>query len=202
MEDHKMTHYSQNNEQEAILEAVKDLPTGRFLDIGAYDGETFSNTLALAELGWRGVYVEPGATAFKKLAEFWEGKVGRDKMTLIHALVGLESRDLVDFWDCGDLYSTTEKENRERFQHTAHFSEAKILMPQIGISELLQKFEPFDVVSIDTEGTSVALFTRMLYLCFFPRVICVEHDGCNLIASFYGYREVLRTSENSVFVRG
>ena len=202
-----MTHYSQNNEQEAILEAVKDLPTGRFLDIGAYDGETFSNTLALAELGWRGVYVEPGATAFKKLAEFWEGKLGRDNMTLIHALVGLESCDLVDFWDCGDLYSTTEKENRERFQHTAHFSEAKILMPQIGISELLQKFEPFDVVSIDTEGTSVALFIEMLH-CHeilgrpLPRVVCVEHDGCNLIASFYGYREVLRTSENSVFVRG
>lgn len=33
--------------------------TGFFVEIGAYDGESFSNTSALADLGWSGVYVEP-----------------------------------------------------------------------------------------------------------------------------------------------
>ena len=32
---------------------------GRFIEIGAYDGESFSNTSFLADLGWHGIYVEP-----------------------------------------------------------------------------------------------------------------------------------------------
>src|SRR5216683_8405461 len=32
---------------------------GTFVEVGAFDGETCSNTSFLADLGWRGVYVEP-----------------------------------------------------------------------------------------------------------------------------------------------
>lgn len=32
---------------------------GTFVEFGAYDGRSFSNTSFLADLGWRGVYVEP-----------------------------------------------------------------------------------------------------------------------------------------------
>ena len=32
---------------------------GLFVEVGAYDGESFSNTSGLADLGWRGHYVEP-----------------------------------------------------------------------------------------------------------------------------------------------
>ncbi len=32
---------------------------GTFVEVGAYDGETYSNTSFLADLGWRGVYIEP-----------------------------------------------------------------------------------------------------------------------------------------------
>ncbi|TWT95622.1 FkbM family methyltransferase [Neorhodopirellula pilleata] len=32
---------------------------GHFVEVGAYDGERFSNTSWLADNGWRGVYVEP-----------------------------------------------------------------------------------------------------------------------------------------------
>ena len=34
---------------------------GTFVEVGAYDGETFSNTSFLADQGWRGIYVEPVA---------------------------------------------------------------------------------------------------------------------------------------------
>src|SRR5471032_2499694 len=32
---------------------------GIFVEIGAFDGEAFSNTSFLADQGWRGLYVEP-----------------------------------------------------------------------------------------------------------------------------------------------
>jgi FkbM family methyltransferase len=41
---------------------------GVFLDVGAYDGEKFSNTLFFEEsLGWKGLCVEPLPSAFQKL---------------------------------------------------------------------------------------------------------------------------------------
>lgn len=32
---------------------------GTFVEVGAYDGVTYSHTVGLAKLGWRGVYIEP-----------------------------------------------------------------------------------------------------------------------------------------------
>jgi FkbM family methyltransferase len=40
--------------------------TGQFVEIGAYDGETFSNTSGLSDLGWRGIYVEPIPSTFEQ----------------------------------------------------------------------------------------------------------------------------------------
>jgi len=63
-----MTRYSQNDEQDVILKHF-DGRTGNFLDIGAYDGVTFSNTRALLELGWTGTLVEPNPFNSVKLIE-------------------------------------------------------------------------------------------------------------------------------------
>jgi hypothetical protein len=42
---------------------------GVFVDIGAYDGQKFSNTLFFERyLGWSGLCVEPQAAAFRKLS--------------------------------------------------------------------------------------------------------------------------------------
>jgi len=42
---------------------------GHFVEVGAYDGERFSNTSWLADNGWRGVYVEP-SRQFSQLCRF------------------------------------------------------------------------------------------------------------------------------------
>jgi FkbM family methyltransferase len=39
--------------------AFGHLKQGVFVEVGAYDGQAFSNTCFLADLGWRGLYVEP-----------------------------------------------------------------------------------------------------------------------------------------------
>lgn len=62
-----MENYSQTNEQFHILEYFKDF-TGTLYDIGANDGKTFSNSLALIELGWKAVCIEP-SSIFTKLKD-------------------------------------------------------------------------------------------------------------------------------------
>ena len=58
--------FSQRDEEQVILDHFGDR-VGTFLDVGAYDGITFSNTHALALKGWSGVCVEASPSCFVKL---------------------------------------------------------------------------------------------------------------------------------------
>ena len=57
--ENKMKDYSQTGEQQVIFDYFGPEFKGTFLDIGANDGVTFSNTYGLSLKGWRGVCVEP-----------------------------------------------------------------------------------------------------------------------------------------------
>lgn len=61
--------FSQHGQDRFVYETFfKDRAgAGIFVDIGAYDGATYSNTLLFERLGWRGVCVEPLPGAFEKL---------------------------------------------------------------------------------------------------------------------------------------
>jgi hypothetical protein len=61
--------HSQNDEERHILDAFREGPEGNFLDIGAYDRITLSNTYCLALKGWSGVCVE--ARRFEKSYPIW-----------------------------------------------------------------------------------------------------------------------------------
>lgn len=64
-----MQSYSQHGQDTFVYEAFFKGRTepGTFVDVGAYDGVTFSNTLLFERLGWMGVCVEPLPPAFSKL---------------------------------------------------------------------------------------------------------------------------------------
>lgn len=196
--------YSQNDEQDFVLEAFGDT-VGRFLDIGAGNGKLNSNTLALVERGWSGVLVEPSPLAFLELQE----RHGKNlRLTLIHAAVGLDY-DLTPFWDTAVAlgFSTTEQGNRDKWEPLAHFQEA-FYVPTVPMISILQGFPgPVDFLDIDTEGTSVDLFLEFPFARpnLYPKVICLEHDGrikeCEAIIRWFHYREVSRNAENSILVR-
>ena len=76
--------YSQHNEQEIILNFFNGR-TGRYLDIGAFDGVEMSNTLALAELGWQGTAIEPSPWVFKRLKKNYEERNLTTNVNLIEA---------------------------------------------------------------------------------------------------------------------
>lgn len=64
-----MQSYAQHGQDTFVYETFFKGRTelGTFVDVGAYDGVTFSNTLLFERLGWTGVCVEPLPPAFKKL---------------------------------------------------------------------------------------------------------------------------------------
>jgi FkbM family methyltransferase len=196
-----MKDYSQNGEQRLILEAFGGY-VGRFLEIGACDGLIVSNTLALTELGWSGVMVEPSPRAFMELQK---RHGANPNLTLVHAAVGLD-HGMSPFWDDPTIggYATTEEGNRAKWQHLAKF-QSPFYVPLIPISVILEQFPaPIDFLSIDTEGTSTDLFLAFPFATIRPRAVCVEHDGrideCLAQAQRWQYREVARNGENLVLV--
>lgn len=194
--------YSQKNEEEVILRIVGD-HVGTFLDIGAYDGYHYSNTMALVERGWSGTMVEPGLEAFQALLA---RHGGNPNLTLIHAPIQDSAWELIRFWNNTKTFSTTSKKNRDRFIHEG-FSQS-FWVPAISIGSLVIGTNfliatDFDAVSIDTEGTSVDLFKAYPLWANKPLVFCVEHDGrvdeCKEFAAQWGYRLVMGNEENLIF---
>src|SRR4030095_6950761 len=103
---------------------------GVFVDIGAYDGETFSNSLFFERtMGWTGLCVEPLPSAFQKL------KATRKAICENVCVAEFEGAHL-RFMQQLSVARTT---------HTAHVTR---------LSKLLDKHKLFhiDYCSIDTEG--------------------------------------------------
>lgn len=142
--------YSQSGEQALVLEHA---PTsGRFLDIGAGDGETFSNTRALAQRGWAGVAVEPAAWAFDRLV----ARYLPTSVLPVCAVVTAEQTGLVQFaYSRDDHLSSIDPTHVKRWQSQVPF--AYVHAAAITLAELLDTFGAFEVVSIDVEGLSVEL---------------------------------------------
>jgi len=71
LQGYMKTIYSADGEDGIIEEIMRRLcvPKGWFVEFGARDGISLSNTWRLAELGWHGVYIECDPQWFPKLKE-------------------------------------------------------------------------------------------------------------------------------------
>lgn len=171
-----MTDFSQSGEQEWILEwADRRNGHGRFLDIGAADGVTASNTRALALRGWAGIVVEPGAIQFDKLASLY---IDRGDVECVQAAVAVEASPLVRFWYSHDLVSTTNEENRDTWAELAAF--APCYVGAVTVDQLLDVFPgPWDMASVDVEGTSIELWEQLRARDAFARgaLVVVEAEN-------------------------
>ena len=196
--------YSQNNEEEIILAEFKRLAVdkGRFLDIGAWEGKGFSNTYRLAELGWRGVCVEPSPSAFSGLIK---NHADHPLITLVNAAVAQSAR-LVEWYDSnGDAISTTSIPHKTKWEVGWKVKFTQFFVYTLPIITLFDHFGyDFDFINIDVESTNLDLFVALPW----PRikdktkVICIEHDGhyndMDTFAAQYGYHPVAVNHENLI----
>lgn len=204
--------HSQNQEEAIILDYFREYPiatncAGFFLDIGAYDGKTFSNTLALAESGtWCGVCVEPSPSSFPHLKELHKD---RPAINVIEAaVVAGPSQGRIKFHDAqGDAVSTLRQEHRKRWEDGSSVKFLECEVETIGLEGLLAQFNwRFDMISLDVEGMNWELFRALPFQWLHElRLIVVEHDGhqdsMETLAIRYGFEKIHENAENLIFVR-
>jgi len=82
--------------------------TGLFVEVGAYDGESFSNTSGLADLGWNGHYLEPIPKFAKACASRHSWNAPRVKVHQVCA--GEKDGDVVTLSTAGPFTSAVQDE--------------------------------------------------------------------------------------------
>ena len=174
--------FSQNKEQAAILDFFEgeDSKKNKFLDIGANDGISFSNTHALSLLGWRGVCVEPTQVAFLKLQKLYSDN---KKIKCINA--GVSNKTGIDKihesldWETCDapqgILSTLHPDNKNRFDGMK-WAESQIILYTY---EDLEKYygletDVFDFINIDVEGHELIVLEQIENILKKCRLLCVE----------------------------
>ena len=191
--------YSQNNEEQIILNYLGD-STGRFLDIGAFDGITFSNTYALVKRGWTGVMVEASPRTFVKLQSNVEDY--KNNLTLVNACIVTDAERLVDFYDNIEATATHNLPNVEKWKQQTPFE--MIAVMTCHHKTLLEKVgHMYDFVNIDVEGSSTDLFMCLYDELPDVKIWCVEHDGNDkaIIEKAKGCKVLLRNGENLILAK-
>jgi FkbM family methyltransferase len=192
---------------------------GTFVEVGAHDGESFSNTCFLADLGWHGLYIEPVPT-FATLCAL---RHARNNVKVIPCAVGAAHQQ-IDLHIGGTLTTTSARQVEvygkipwARGNHRGQVIE----VPQLRLDSLLERMaaipRDFDLLVIDTEGTEDEVLAG-LSPAWRPRMMIVEIEDEHPDLSKFedirqraaalrqtiaarGYREIYRDPINTVYVR-
>jgi FkbM family methyltransferase len=198
--------YSQHHEEQVILDFFNHSPKGRFLDIGAYNGKTFSNTLALVELGWEGVCTEPSPKAFFNLLTLHQSN---PKIKCVNAAVVLEPDPKLSVFYCSlnNAVSSLLESHKDKWQEKNNTVYSPYYLTPIPLSSVFSAFGyEFDLINIDIEGCSADLFLNMpLDKLTSTSCFCIEHDRrINEITTYaepFGYTLKERIVENVVLTK-
>ena len=206
-----MKRYSQGIEQDVILSYFGN-KRGTFLDLGANDGITFSNTHHLAQMGWSGVCVEPAQTAFAALSKLYRGN---DKIECVNAAI-CSAPGIVPFHESGShlgkgdtaLLSTTKASEMDRWKSSGEtFTETEAEC--ITFDGLLERTDHrrFDLISIDVEGADLEALIQIDLKEVGCKMLIVEVNDRDPFA-YVEYCKAhkmkphrMRTPENLIFIR-
>lgn len=174
-------YYSQCGQDKWIMETI--LPgrrNGVFVDIGAHDGITFSNTYLLEKVGWTGLAIEPMPDAYKTLTENRQcmtvngciaPSAGKESFRIITGSVQMLS-GLVKEYDPRHL----KRIKKELAIHGGEYKDIEV--DCYNLNDLLKhhKINQIDYLSIDVEGVELKILNEIDFNCIKVLVIGVENN--------------------------
>lgn len=196
--------YAQAGEDEILFRFFGGQAQGYFVDVGAYDGTTYSNTYLFEKMGWRGICVEPNPAVFDSL------KISRPNSVCLNvACIGEPLCHSVTLYRSQmPILSTLNPGSREQIA-IIHgnvgltFTEfEELTVPARTLNDILYEQEPgaIDMVSIDTEWTNADTLAGFSLLYWRPRVVVIEVDA-DVERGMAGYHLARRHSSNLFYVR-
>lgn len=156
---------------------------GTFVEVGAHDGYSFSNTWELVQAGWRGIMYEPMKELFEKCQSLYINK----SVTVIQSCVGAFCGE-VDLFVAG--CPTIDLETVERSPWGFKYDRANtIKSPITTLNVSLQELKwdhDFDVLCVDVEGAELQVLNGINLSLWRPKLIIIEtHEGHPDVARRY-----------------
>lgn len=196
-----MKSYSQNGEDLIISLYFGDYK-GTLLSIGENDGETFSNSRRLIEMGWKGVMFEPDKGAYRKLHMLYHNNPD----------VWCYNLGVSNYCGNGKFYrgndsllSTSFNNLASKYPNNSYVADEANFITFAGI---LSVFEPpYDFISIDAEGEDWNILQQIDLTAVGCKCLCIESGNDAALPGLYteycarhGMKRVLKNGENMIFV--
>ena len=172
-----------------VISVVGKLP-GFFVDIGAADGLSASNTKLLEDLGWKGILVEP--------SKYWHPILKNRLGYISHCAISKDDYGK-NFLETTDPYKSTLFESLGKDKHERR-TKSMYEVPSITLVNLLKKYDApnvIDYLSIDTEGSDFEVIQNFDFNLYKFKVITIEHNFTDSREKIYnlltanGYGRVL-----------
>ncbi len=182
---------------------------GVFVEVGAYDGDYVSNTSCLADIGWRGYYIEPVPAFHAKCVDRHKSNTN----TQVDNLAIGASSGKVRINVCGPL-SSIESEAASGKDDNEEYVEATLLE----LNEYLQRNDiakNFELLVIDVEGHEWGVLQGFSIELWKPKMVIIElhdqrpdyeylEDDFHKTVNYFeknDYRVVYKDFTNTIYVR-
>lgn len=211
---------AQFGEDRILWQVFRRRVSGYFVEVGAYDGVTLSNTYFLEQLGWHGLLVEPILPLCDRAAQ------SRPRSRVIHGACGKRgSHGTTQFTVAQNVpvlsFLQADQDHIDRcVREGAELVQIEVPLTTLHDILLQERRSPgplggpwqsnggwsIDVVSIDTEGCELDVLDGFNLGRFRPRVLVIENDrpsgeAIEPYLNGRGYRKFHRQKINDFYVR-
>jgi FkbM family methyltransferase len=157
-----------------VLKFYKEKQNGFFVEIGANDGITLSNTYLLeTEYNWKGICVEAIPNLFKKLIINRPNSLCCDK-----AVYNESNKEVIfDIAECSLLSGISK--NIDKHKEKVDLNKTIIQVNTISLNDLLHKYNApkfIEYLSLDTEGSEYEILKMFDFNNHIFGFIDVEHN--------------------------
>jgi FkbM family methyltransferase len=175
-----MKYYSQEidcQDYKLHTTVFKDHTNGFFVDVGAYDGETFNNTLFFEEnYDWKGINFEPIPEIFDKLS--------KRRPNCINYNVAVSDVEGEAEFCCNDMLSGLQTNydprhiNRINDENNQKYNSRVLKIQTRRLDEVLKEngVKRVNYLSIDVEGAEFSVIKSINFDEVFIDVICFENN--------------------------
>ena len=150
---------------------------GTYLEMGALNGVTFSNTLYFERhQGWKGLLIEPNRAEFQQLRD------NRDSSICVNAAICSSQKDLhlIESDAVGGIYEFMAEEFRQTWHPNVSVDDLPVV-PCVPLAALLSKLQVrhIDFFSLDVEHGELEVLRTFDFHSVHVNVLVVEADGVN-----------------------
>lgn len=191
----ELTHpnfYSEYGEDAWIYHNLQLPQDGFFIDVGAGDGITTSNTFFLERRHWKGLCIDADPQNHWRLI--------KNRRFVERCAIGL-TEGKADFYQCPGI------PNLSGLLKNEHNSKGNVIDVQVAKLETVmkkRKVKKVDLLSIDTEGTEIDVWQSFGNYILKPTIVIIEYFGGKVNEQiqqyFSDYELVHKTPANLIFV--